>query len=240
MAQRYIERGQLVVGVGRGDGEDSERRQGGGGCIGGVSQPTGDAVGDERRAEDQRDHGQRGERPAPASRAGGRGTSLGALLGAASASIIAVSFAGPARTPSPTMRQAEEECSMRGGAANGERRRSTQKSRSSRHNAELLADARVRVTLEQLRPNVAVTADNLRSARPDLLLLDVVPFRNDADLLLDHLEADEDMRGLPVLLALRRRPDLPKRWPSATPTPFATSWRSPSRSTSCSTGWVGC
>jgi DNA-binding response OmpR family regulator len=67
--------------------------------------------------------------------------------------------------------------------------------------AELLADARVRVTLEQLRPNVAVTADNLRSSRPDLLVLDVVPFRNDADLLLDHLEADENMQGLPVLLA---------------------------------------
>jgi DNA-binding response OmpR family regulator len=67
--------------------------------------------------------------------------------------------------------------------------------------AELLSDSRVRVTLEQMRPNVAVTADNLRSARPDLLLLDVVPFRNDADLLLGQLEADEEMRGLPVLLA---------------------------------------
>ena len=66
---------------------------------------------------------------------------------------------------------------------------------------ELLSDSRVRVTLEQMRPNVAVTVDNLRSARPDLLLLDAVPYRNDADLLLDSLQADKDLSGLPVLLA---------------------------------------
>ena len=67
--------------------------------------------------------------------------------------------------------------------------------------ADLLADVRVHVTLEQLRPNVAVTVANLRSARPDLLILDVVPFREDADLLLSQLEAEDDLMGLPVLLA---------------------------------------
>ncbi len=67
--------------------------------------------------------------------------------------------------------------------------------------AELLSDSRVRVTLEQMRPNVAVTVQNLRSARPDLLLLDVVPFHDDADVLLDALESSDDVHGMPVLLA---------------------------------------
>ena len=67
--------------------------------------------------------------------------------------------------------------------------------------AVLLEDTRARFTLEQMRPNVAVTVDNLRSARPDLLLLDVVPYREDADLLLDYLEEVEELSALPVLLA---------------------------------------
>lgn len=66
---------------------------------------------------------------------------------------------------------------------------------------ELLADTRVRVTLEQLRPNVLVTVDNLRSAQPDLLILDVVPYRGDAEQLLDELRDDDDLNELPVLLA---------------------------------------
>ena len=66
---------------------------------------------------------------------------------------------------------------------------------------ELLADTRVRVTLEQMRPNVLVTVDNLRSARPDLLILDVVPYRGDAEQLLDYLRDDDELHELPVLLA---------------------------------------
>ncbi len=67
--------------------------------------------------------------------------------------------------------------------------------------SELLADTRVRVTLEQMRPNVLVTVDNLRSAQPNLLILDVVPYRGDAEQLLDHLRDDDDLNELPVLLA---------------------------------------
>jgi DNA-binding response OmpR family regulator len=64
----------------------------------------------------------------------------------------------------------------------------------------VLTDARVRVTLEQLRPNVEVTLANLRSARPDLILLDFIPFRRDAVRLLSALASSEDMPELPVLL----------------------------------------
>lgn len=66
---------------------------------------------------------------------------------------------------------------------------------------DLLADARAQVSLEQLRPNVEVTATNLRMARPDVLLLDVVPFHNDAQLLLERLEHDPELSELPVILA---------------------------------------
>lgn len=66
---------------------------------------------------------------------------------------------------------------------------------------ELLADARAQVTLEQMRPNVDVTLANLRLARPDVLLLDVVPFQRDAQLLLDRLEQDATLGELPVILA---------------------------------------
>jgi DNA-binding response OmpR family regulator len=60
---------------------------------------------------------------------------------------------------------------------------------------------RAQVTLEQRRPNVEVTLDNLRSARPDLLILDVVLFRSDAQVLLEAMAADADLAQLPVLTA---------------------------------------
>jgi CheY-like chemotaxis protein len=65
----------------------------------------------------------------------------------------------------------------------------------------LLEDARVHVTVEQLRPNVEISLDNLRSARPDLLILDVIPYRRDAAALLDRMERDDDLKRLPVLVA---------------------------------------
>ena len=67
--------------------------------------------------------------------------------------------------------------------------------------ANLLADTRAHVTLEAMRPNVEVTLDNLRSARPDLLILDVVPFRDDAGPLLERMEADDELRRVPVMVA---------------------------------------
>ena len=66
---------------------------------------------------------------------------------------------------------------------------------------ELLHDARVHVTLEQLRPNLQVSLDNLRSARPDLLILDVVPYQSNSAAFLDYLEADSELARLPVLVA---------------------------------------
>jgi CheY-like chemotaxis protein len=67
--------------------------------------------------------------------------------------------------------------------------------------ASLLEDVRVRVHLEELRPNVAVTVDNLRAAKPDLLILDVVPYHDDAWLLLERIAAEEELRNLPIMLA---------------------------------------
>lgn len=67
--------------------------------------------------------------------------------------------------------------------------------------ADLLTDTRAQVTLEQQRPNVAVTLQNLRSARPDLLILDVVPYRSDAQVLLEAMAADAELSHLPVLTA---------------------------------------
>jgi CheY-like chemotaxis protein len=67
--------------------------------------------------------------------------------------------------------------------------------------ADLLSDTRAHVTLEAMRPNIEVTLDNLRSARPDLLILDIVPFRNDAEPLLERMEADDELRHLPVMAA---------------------------------------
>jgi CheY-like chemotaxis protein len=66
---------------------------------------------------------------------------------------------------------------------------------------EILEDTRIRVTVEQMRPNVAVTRDNLRAAQPDLVLLDVVPYREDAARLLAELAATPDLQDLPIMLA---------------------------------------
>jgi CheY-like chemotaxis protein len=66
---------------------------------------------------------------------------------------------------------------------------------------DVLSDAQLFVTLEQQRPNVEVTLQNLRAAQPDLLLLDVVPARSDAARLLAALADSEDLHEFPVLLA---------------------------------------
>lgn len=67
---------------------------------------------------------------------------------------------------------------------------------------DVLADVHLQVTVEQLRPNLEVTLSNLRSAQPDLLLLDVVPHkRNEALGLLEALAASPDVQQMPVLLA---------------------------------------
>lgn len=66
---------------------------------------------------------------------------------------------------------------------------------------DLLQDSRVRVTLEQMRPNIEVTLANLRSAQPDLLILDIVPHRHGAQLLLDRMLHDDELRQIPVLAA---------------------------------------
>jgi DNA-binding response OmpR family regulator len=72
---------------------------------------------------------------------------------------------------------------------------------------DALRDIRLRVTLEQLRPNVEVTLGNLRSAQPDLVLLDYVPFREEAAHLLLALASTADLKELPVMLA-STSPDL--------------------------------
>ena len=66
---------------------------------------------------------------------------------------------------------------------------------------DLLTDAHLHVTLEMMRPNTEVTVANLRSARPDLLILDVTPYPASARHLLDALAATDDLRHLPVMLA---------------------------------------
>lgn len=65
----------------------------------------------------------------------------------------------------------------------------------------LLDDVRVHVHLEEMRPNVAVTLDNLRAAKPDLLILDVIPYLDDARLLLERIAADDQLAHLPIMLA---------------------------------------
>ncbi|GAC1451168.1 MAG: hypothetical protein PVSMB4_10830 [Ktedonobacterales bacterium] len=65
---------------------------------------------------------------------------------------------------------------------------------------EVLTDVELHVTLEQLRPNVEVTLGNLRSAQPDLVLLDVVPYRTDSLRLLTALSHAGDLKQLPVVL----------------------------------------
>jgi DNA-binding NtrC family response regulator len=66
---------------------------------------------------------------------------------------------------------------------------------------DLLADSQVTVSLEQMHPDVAVTLDNLRLARPNLLLLDVIPFRPVAERLLDEIEADPGLWQMSVIVA---------------------------------------
>ena len=66
---------------------------------------------------------------------------------------------------------------------------------------ELLADSRATVMLEQLRPNVEVSVQNLRSAHPDLLILDIVAHEKDGPILLARIAADEELSHLPVMLA---------------------------------------
>jgi|GEM_PF-815907 DNA-binding response OmpR family regulator len=67
--------------------------------------------------------------------------------------------------------------------------------------ADLLADERVHVLLEQMRPNIEVTLDNLRSAQPDMLILDVVPRKDLAPQLLERISQDEGLSKIPVMLA---------------------------------------
>ncbi|HEV8190703.1 MAG TPA: hypothetical protein VGP82_04355 [Ktedonobacterales bacterium] len=67
--------------------------------------------------------------------------------------------------------------------------------------ADLLADSQVTVALEQMRPDIAATLANLRRAHPSLLLLDVIPFRSEAERLLAAIEADADLRRMAIILA---------------------------------------
>jgi CheY-like chemotaxis protein len=69
---------------------------------------------------------------------------------------------------------------------------------------DILADERIHVTVEQMRPNVEVTLGNLRAAQPDLVLIDVVPYQQDAARLLEALAAAIDLQELPVMLASTR------------------------------------
>jgi response regulator RpfG family c-di-GMP phosphodiesterase len=66
---------------------------------------------------------------------------------------------------------------------------------------DVLEDTRIHVTVEQMRPNVAVTQDNLRTAQPDLVVVDVVPSHEDAARLLAELAATPDLQDLPIMLA---------------------------------------
>ena len=68
---------------------------------------------------------------------------------------------------------------------------------------DLLADSRAAVMLEQLRPNLEVSLQNLRSAHPDLLILDIVAHEKDGPILLARIaeDEDEDLSHLPVMLA---------------------------------------
>jgi CheY-like chemotaxis protein len=67
--------------------------------------------------------------------------------------------------------------------------------------ADLLEDTHARITLEQMRPNIEVTIANLCGAQPDVLLLDVLPLHDGAPLLLERLEGEARLDGLPVILA---------------------------------------
>lgn len=67
--------------------------------------------------------------------------------------------------------------------------------------AELLSDSRAEVVLEQMRPNLEVTLNNLRSARPDLVILDIIAHQKDGPLLLGRIADDPGLSHLPVMLA---------------------------------------
>jgi CheY-like chemotaxis protein len=66
---------------------------------------------------------------------------------------------------------------------------------------DILRDARLHVTLEQMRPNPEVTLGNLRSAQPDLIILDVIPYTDDAAQLLERMKNDPDLATIPVMVA---------------------------------------
>ena len=66
---------------------------------------------------------------------------------------------------------------------------------------DLMRDTRAHVTLEQIRPNVLVTVSNLRSAQPDLVILDYVPYQHNSVELLELLSDDPELRHLPIILA---------------------------------------
>jgi CheY-like chemotaxis protein len=67
--------------------------------------------------------------------------------------------------------------------------------------ADLLEDTRARVTLEHMRPTIEVTIANLRSAQPDVLLLDVMPIYQGAAQLLDRMDEEPELCEFPVILA---------------------------------------
>ena len=66
---------------------------------------------------------------------------------------------------------------------------------------DLLSDSRAEVVLEQMRPNLEITLDNLRSAHPDLVILDIISHQQDGPILLGRIAEDEKLRNLPVMLA---------------------------------------
>lgn len=93
--------------------------------------------------------------------------------------------------------------------------------------AELLSDSRAEVVLEQMRPNIEVSLDNLRSAHPDLLILDIIAHQKDGPILLARIAEDEELHNLPVMLAstnLRIAEELANTYPNVVrdilPKPF--------------------
>jgi hypothetical protein len=86
--------------------------------------------------------------------------------------------------------------------------------------ADLLDDVRLYVTIEQMRSNIEVTLANLRSARPDLLIFDIVPQPQDAERLLERLEADPELSALsgwpppPTTSSPSGRPRIPTSYTS--------------------------
>lgn len=76
---------------------------------------------------------------------------------------------------------------------------------------DLLAGTRARVRAEQLNPHIETTLENLRAARPRLLIFDVVPYHLETcQAFLDRLAADLELKELPVMLA-STTPDIAER-----------------------------